>query len=87
MTAQVAAATEEGGLALRLGVSLGFYGVAWRRFKRHRLAIVAGAVLATLFAPKSVQEVRQDLNERVRAFGDRMGWSDRRAEDGDTAAH
>ena len=48
---------------------------------------IAGAVLATLFAPKSGQEVRQDLNQRVRAFGDRMGWSDRRAEDGDTAAH
>ena len=47
---------------------------------------IAGAVLATLFAPKSGQEVRQDLNDRVRAFGDRMGWSDRRAE-GDTAAH
>ena len=48
---------------------------------------IAGAVLATLFAPKSGQEVRQDLNERVRAFGDRMGWSDRRAGDGETAAH
>ena len=51
------------------------------------IGAITGAVLATLFAPKSGQEVRQDLNERVRAFGDRMGWSDRRAEGGETAAH
>ena len=48
MTAQAAASTEGGGLALRLGASLGSYGLAWRRFKRHRLAIVAGAVLTAL---------------------------------------
>jgi peptide/nickel transport system permease protein len=68
MTAQVAAATEEGGLALRLGVSLGFYGVAWRRFKRHRLAIVAGAVLAALvltvaIAPVFIPEERANQAE------------------------
>jgi len=48
---------------------------------------IAGAVLATLFAPKSGQQVRQDLNERVRAFGDRMGWSEKRPEGGEPAAH
>jgi uncharacterized membrane protein len=47
---------------------------------------LAGAVLATLFAPKSGQEMRNELNERVRAFGDRMGFSDRSPED-DPATH
>ena len=48
---------------------------------------VAGAVLTALFAPKSGQAMRRDLNERVRAFGDRMGWSERRGEDGEATAH
>ena len=47
---------------------------------------LAGAVLATLFAPKTGQETRNELNERVRAFGDRMGFSDRSPED-DPATH
>jgi len=47
---------------------------------------LAGAVLATLFAPKSGQEMRNELNERVRAFGDRMRFSDRSPED-DPATH
>lgn len=50
------------------------------------MGALTGAIVATLFAPKTGQEVRQDLNERVRQFGDRMGWSERRAED-ETAAH
>jgi hypothetical protein len=37
---------------------------------------VAGAVLATFLSPKSGAEMRQGLNERVRAFGDRMGFSE-----------
>jgi YtxH-like protein len=36
---------------------------------------LVGAVLATLFAPKPGAEVRQDLNDRVRQWGERMGWS------------
>ena len=32
-------------------------------------------------------EVREGLNQRVREFGDRMGWSDRRAGDDEAAAH
>ena len=48
---------------------------------------LTGAVLATLFAPKAGHEVREELNQRVREFGDRMGWSDRRAGDDEAAAH
>jgi peptide/nickel transport system permease protein len=46
--AHAAAATETGGGGIPLGASLGSYGLAWRRFKGHRLAIVAGAILAAL---------------------------------------
>ncbi len=42
---------------------------------------LAGAALAVLFAPKSGQEMRQDLNDRVREWSDRMGFSERRPED------
>jgi len=68
VTAQAATAAEEGGLALRLGASLGSYGVAWRRFKRHRLAIVAGAVLTALvltvaIAPVFIPEERANQAE------------------------
>lgn len=48
---------------------------------------LVGAALATLFAPKSGEEVRHDLNERVRAFGDRMGFADRRGPEDDPATH
>lgn len=48
---------------------------------------LAGAALATLFAPKPGRQVRQELNERMRAWSDRMGRSDRRAEDDEAAAH
>lgn len=51
------------------------------------IGALTGAVLATLFAPKPGREMRQDLNQRVRDFGDRMGWSDRRAGDEEAAAH
>ena len=51
------------------------------------MGALTGAVLAALFAPKAGREMRQDLNQRVREFGDRMGWSDRRAEDDASAAH
>jgi len=51
------------------------------------MCALKGAVLATLFAPKAGREVREDLNQRVREFGDRMGWSDRRAGDDEAAAH
>ena len=51
------------------------------------MGALAGAVLTALFAPKAGREMRQDLNQRVREFGDRMGWSDRRAEDDAAAAH
>ena len=48
---------------------------------------LTGAILAALFAPKAGREMRQDLNQRVREFGGRMGWSDRRAGDDEAAAH
>ena len=51
------------------------------------MGALTGAVLATLFAPKAGHEVREELNQRVRDFGDRMGWSDRRAGDDEAAAH
>jgi hypothetical protein len=51
------------------------------------LGAVVGAVFTALYAPKPGREVRQDLNDRVRQFGERMGWSDRRAEDDEAAAH
>ena len=38
---------------------------------------IAGAVIATLFAPKPGTEMREELNERVRAWGDKMGFSGR----------
>ena len=38
---------------------------------------IAGAALAILFAPRSGHEVRQELNERVRDWTQRMGWSER----------
>jgi peptide/nickel transport system permease protein len=66
--AQAAAAAEEGGLARRRGTSLGSHGLAWRRFKRHRLAIVAGIILATLvliiaIAPLFILEERANQAE------------------------
>ena len=51
------------------------------------MGALTGAVLATLFAPKAGHEVREDINQRVREFGDRVGWSDRRAGDDEAAAH
>ena len=51
------------------------------------MGALTGAVLATLFAPKAGHEMRQHLNQRVREFGDRLGWSDRRAGDDEAAAH
>jgi hypothetical protein len=51
------------------------------------LGALVGAVLTALYAPRPGHEVRQELNDRVRAFGERMGWSDRRAGDDEAAAH
>ena len=51
------------------------------------LGALVGAVLTALYAPKPGHEMRQDLNDRVRQWGERMGWSDRRAEDDEAAAH
>lgn len=48
---------------------------------------LAGAALAVLFAPKSGQEMRQNLNERVKEWGDRMGFSERRTTEDDPATH
>jgi len=51
------------------------------------LGALVGAVLTALYAPKPGHEMRHDLNDRVRHWGERMGWSDRRAEDDEAAAH
>jgi hypothetical protein len=51
------------------------------------IGAIAGAVVATFFAPKTGAEMRQDLNERVRAFGDRMGFSERPDEDEQLSQH
>jgi hypothetical protein len=51
------------------------------------IGALTGAVLAALFAPKSGPEMRQELNQRAREFGDRMGWSGRREGDDEAAAH
>jgi hypothetical protein len=51
------------------------------------LGALVGAVFTALYAPRPGHEVRQELNDRVRQFGERMGWSDRRAEDDEAAAH
>ena len=51
------------------------------------LGALVGAVLTALYAPRPGHEVRQELNDRVRQFGERMGWSDRRSEDDEAAAH
>ena len=51
------------------------------------LGALVGAVFTALYAPKPGHEVRQDLNDRVRQWGERMGWSDRRADDDEAAAH
>ena len=51
------------------------------------IGALTGAVLAALFVPKSGQEMREDLNQRAREFGDRMGWSGRREGDDEAAAH
>ena len=51
------------------------------------IGALTGAVLAALFAPKSGPEMRQDLNQRARDFGDRMGWTGRREGDDEAAAH
>ena len=63
-----AVAAEERGLGMGVRASLGSYGLAWRRFKRHRLAIVAGAVLAVLvliiaIAPLFIPEERANQAE------------------------
>jgi peptide/nickel transport system permease protein len=68
MPAHAAAATEGRGRGIPLGASLGSYGLAWRRFKRHRLAIVAGAILAALvliiaIAPLFIPEERANQAE------------------------
>jgi hypothetical protein len=46
---------------------------------------LAGAVLATLFAPRPGSETRQELNDRMRAWGDRLGWGQPRAASDETA--
>jgi hypothetical protein len=51
------------------------------------LGALVGAVLTALYAPRPGHEVRQELNDRVRQFGERMGWSDRRSEGDEAAAH
>jgi hypothetical protein len=51
------------------------------------LGALVGAVFTALYAPRPGHEVREELNERVRQWGERMGWSDRRAEDDEAAAH
>jgi hypothetical protein len=51
------------------------------------LGALVGAVFTALYAPKTGDDMRRDLNDRVRQFGERMGWSDRRAEDDEAAAH
>ena len=51
------------------------------------MGAVTGAVFAALFAPKPGREMRQHLNQRVREFGDRMCWSDRRAGDDEAPVH
>ena len=61
-------AVEERGLGMGVRASRGSYGLAWRRFKRHRLAIVAGAVLAALvliiaIAPLFIPEERANQAE------------------------
>jgi hypothetical protein len=48
---------------------------------------IAGAVLATLFAPKPGAEMRHELNDRVRAWGDKMGFSGRHDEDEQASKH
>ena len=63
-----AVAVEERGLGMGVRASRGSYGLAWRRFKRHRLAIVAGAVLAALvliiaIAPLFIPEERANQAE------------------------
>jgi hypothetical protein len=51
------------------------------------LGALTGAVLATLFAPKPGAEMRQELNDRVRAWGDKMGVSPRQAGDEQPPRH
>jgi hypothetical protein len=51
------------------------------------IGAIAGAVLASLFAPKSGAEMRHDLNERVRAFGDRMKFAERTDQDEQAPQH
>ena len=46
---------------------------------------LAGAALATLFAPRPGSEMRQDLNDRMRAWGDRLGWGHPRTTSDETA--
>jgi peptide/nickel transport system permease protein len=65
---EVAAITEQRDFGIRVGASPGSYGPAWRRFKRHRLAIVAGGVLAVLvlivaIAPLFIPEERANQAE------------------------
>jgi len=51
------------------------------------IGALVGAALTALYAPKPGRETRHDLNERVREIGERMGWSGRRADDDEAAAH
>jgi hypothetical protein len=51
------------------------------------LGALVGAVFTALYAPRPGHEVREELNDRVRHWGERMGWSDRRSEDDEAAAH
>ncbi len=51
------------------------------------MGAVAGAVMATLYAPRSGAETRQELSERMRGWTERMGRSGRREEDDEAAAH
>ena len=50
------------------------------------IGALAGAALATLFAPRPGSEMRQELNDRMRAWGDRLGWGQPRTAS-DEAAH
>jgi hypothetical protein len=51
------------------------------------LGALVGAVLTALYAPRPGAEMRREVSDRVRQFGERMGWSDRRAGADEAAAH
>ena len=49
------------------------------------IGALAGAALATLFAPRPGSEMRHELNDRMRAWGDRLGWGQPRTASDETA--